>query len=89
MTRDEIIQMAQEAELTIKPPSWGYTECYHFAGYEDIFCRFAELVAAREREACAKVCDEEMKYAETWGTGLQVITADKIATAIRARNNHG
>jgi hypothetical protein len=33
--------------------------------------------------------DEEMKYAETWGTGLQVITADKIATAIRARSNHG
>lgn len=39
-----------------------------------------------EREACAKVCDKEKEYAETWGTGLQVMTADKIATAIRARN---
>ena len=39
-----------------------------------------------EREACAKVCDEEKEYAETWGTGLQVLTADKIATAIRARS---
>jgi len=39
-----------------------------------------------EREACAKVCDKEKEYAETWGTGLQVITADKIAKAIRARS---
>lgn len=38
-----------------------------------------------EREACAKVCDKEKEYAETWGTGLQVMTADKIATVIRAR----
>jgi hypothetical protein len=46
MTRDEIIRMAREA------------------GLDDFFCRdlmlerFAALVAAAERDACAKVCDE-------------------------------
>jgi hypothetical protein len=60
VTKDEIVQMAREAELTIKPPSWGYTEYYHFAGYEDIFFRFAELVAARERDKWIRAIDEEM-----------------------------
>jgi hypothetical protein len=37
--------------------------------------RFAELVAAHEREECAKVCDD-------WNTAL----TDKLADAIRARS---
>ena len=43
MTIDNIICMAKEADL------WG--EIYAMQ-------RFAELVAAAEREACAKVCEE-------------------------------
>jgi hypothetical protein len=39
---------------------------------------FAKLVAAKEREACAKVCDEFAKDSD-WPT------VDNCATAIRAR----
>lgn len=38
--------------------------------------RFAELVRAAEREACARICSD-------WGTPH----ADKLAAAIRARGN--
>lgn len=50
MNRDDIIRMAKEAGLTQKPfCRWG--------GYLDDLVRFAALVAAHEREACAKVCE--------------------------------
>ena len=47
--------------------------------------KFAALVAAQEREACAKVADTiSDKYG--WGHyGNEVDTADEIAAAIRAR----
>ncbi len=51
MTREDIIRMAREADLnanTTKP----------YAVNADWAMRFAALVAAAEREACAKVCDE-------------------------------
>jgi Mg-chelatase subunit ChlD len=44
MTRDDIIKMAREAGLD--PDLWNYT---------DAFERFAALVAAHEREACANL----------------------------------
>jgi len=49
MTREDIIRLAQEAEI---PGSW---ELNWFDPYLD---RFAALVAAHEREECAKVCEE-------------------------------
>jgi hypothetical protein len=51
MTQDEIVKMAREAGLVrtgckwLEPARWGATELVHFAN----------LVAAAEREACAKV----------------------------------
>ena len=42
--------------------------------------RFAELVAADEREACAKVCEPQEEHDDP-------LTAWKIAAAIRARGN--
>jgi hypothetical protein len=51
MTRDDITRLAREAGLTQKPfCRWG--------GYSDDLMRFAALVAAAEREACAKICEE-------------------------------
>ncbi len=47
MTQDEIIEMARQAGLD--PDLWNYT---------DAFEAFAKLVAAKEREACAKICQE-------------------------------
>ena len=56
MTQDEIIHMAREA--------WGDGKTYnfyspkHWPEVEEMFVRFATLVAAAEREACAKICEE-------------------------------
>jgi hypothetical protein len=55
MTQDEIIEMAQECKLIGMRP--------HLDGiYIESLLAFANLIAAKatakEREACAKVCDE-------------------------------
>lgn len=49
MTRDDVIRLATEAGFF---PDWA------LGNLVTNFERFAELVAAAEREACAKVCDE-------------------------------
>ena len=50
MTRDDIIRMAREAEL--------YEDGKYFVCEHSELVRFAALVAEREREECAKLCDE-------------------------------
>lgn len=65
MTRDDIIRMAREAGFTCD--CWLQKTPLH---------RFAELVAAAEREACAKVCEDQKE------TGAH----RRCAAAIRARN---
>ncbi len=67
MTRDDIICMAREAGITF------VTEVGVASATPEWLERFAALVAAAEREECAKVAD---KYMERW-------TAD----AIRARGS--
>ena len=54
MNREDIIRMAREA-FDVEADNRGRET---FSG--DSYCveRFAALVAAAEREACAKVCDE-------------------------------
>jgi hypothetical protein len=47
MTQDEIIEMAKQCGIVV-----GYPK------YQDIEA-FAKLVAAKEREACAKLCESE------------------------------
>jgi len=53
MTRKDVIRMAREAKLNIGPAGMGQTVWGGDAELE----RFAILVAAAEREACAKLCD--------------------------------
>jgi hypothetical protein len=72
--RDDIIRMAREAGL----PRFGDTD--------EIFSlpsviRFAALVAAAEREACAKFIEQEYvrQFDEPW--------RDNLAKAVRARGN--
>ena len=50
MNRDEIIRMAREVKMEIHPESWYCTQMQ----------RFAALVAAAEREACAKEISAEI-----------------------------
>ncbi len=70
MSRDDIIRMAREAGAEIFPHASVFSA-------NDIE-RFAHLVAAAEREACAKMVED-------WDSD----SADPrdIAAAIRARNN--
>jgi hypothetical protein len=51
MTQDEIIEMAQECKLIGMRP-------FIDGIYTEALIEFAKLVGAKEREACAKVCDE-------------------------------
>ena len=73
MTKDDIIRMAREADISES----------HARGMQGFLERFAALVAAvaaaEEREACAKLCEklrDEDGY-EAWNT--------ECAAAIRAR----
>jgi hypothetical protein len=60
MTQDEIIEMAMlEAEFVSHgKPSEEESEL--FVCTDKDIVRFAKLVAAKEREACAKVCDDDI-----------------------------
>ena len=78
MDREDIIRMAREAGFsdTTNPfVAWG-------ASWEQVE-RFAALVAAAEREACAKVCDAVQKKNEDDGAWMW--EARNCAAAIRAR----
>jgi len=76
MTRDDVIRMAREADLLVTTPI--SEDSVFVADLE----RFAALVAAQEREACAKVCDDQHDKART-STGAA--RANACAAAIRAR----
>jgi len=73
MNRDDIIRMAREARGYPAAPTDGSLLMLSESHLE----RFAALVAAAEREACAKVCDE-MERPNLYGVR-------ECAAAIRAR----
>jgi hypothetical protein len=75
MTRDDIIRMMREAGFTVQRDEQLFT---------GIFERFAALVAAAEREACAKVCEHQMTGINPVGD----IAREDCADAIRARSNN-
>jgi len=92
MTQDEIIEMADKAGFFVKDK-----EAYSPSNQEDheltpYLEAFAKLVAAKEREACANLCDEREKdfmglfhkygYEEDSGA---MLASMQCAKAIRAR----
>ena len=84
MTQSDIMGLAAEANLWVTSDE-----------RLDAVKKFATLVAAAEREACAKVCDENTnpnadKYepVSQYQSGCY-ITAEYLAAAIRARSNYG
>lgn len=85
MTRDDIICMAREV-ADIETDSRGRQE-FIFDSYG--IKRFANLVAATEREACAKVCDELVIHAKAKGDTDAMFAAISCAIAIRIRGNNG
>ncbi len=84
MDRDDIIRMAREARIA---------EPYHpmvengiaqpWSASQEALERFAALVAAHEREACAKVCDARYMG----DNNREDMEARRCAAAIRARRD--
>jgi hypothetical protein len=70
MTSEDIIRMAREAGLLTEDEAW-------VSPYQEAMERFAALVAAHEREACAKVVED---YCGAWDD-----EGYALAAAIRAR----
>ena len=68
MNREDIIRMAREAGFYGRHP-----EAYNIVMIE----RFAALVAAAEREACAKLMESQWDW----------VSKNAAAAAIRARGN--
>ena len=85
MNRDDIIRMAREAgmERVVKLHSDG-TRTVELP-HPDLLERFAALVAAAEREACAALLEANgMRCGEE---SLSRLILETNASAIRARNN--
>ena len=72
MTQDEIIRMARESEVS----RYEVLDCYACTTSE--LLHFAYLIAAHEREACAKVCEPK-------NTEFPRVFLMQLAAAIRAR----
>ena len=87
MTRDDIIRMAEEAGFQTDLQDVWIT---YDGIWSEEFERFAALVAAAEREACAEVCEKLPKTfkiaADEFGYQAEMPTAENYAAAIRARN---
>ena len=80
MTRDDVIRMAREAGVVDLSPyytiPWG--------GQAAALERFSDLVAAAEREACAKACEDYEEHIETLRDGeYQAELAGRQAGAAR------
>ncbi len=78
MNQEDVIRMAREAGMPIDDDS------FIFQATRERVTRFAAMVAAAEREACAKVCEEN---ADRWlGTRFGGYgAAYQCASAIRER----
>lgn len=57
MTKDDIIRIAQEVGMEYDAHNSEVNTAYYDGVSVDELERFASLVAAAEREACAKICD--------------------------------
>ncbi len=71
MTQEDIIRMAREAGLELAR--------FTIIDGSNKLKRFAALVAAAEREACAKVCESE------WAKAVERMYGEELAEIIRAR----
>lgn len=95
MTTDDILRMAREAGMDRKPADHNCRVDYFDVVTDSELERFAALVAAAEREQCAKVCEAWAKgHAEAASspgdecdyTNCDLVAASEdCAHAIRAR----
>ena len=102
MKQAQILALARDAGFKVYEGAFPFEPTEDkFIGFEDNLERFAALVAAHEREACAKVCDEiavkewdaykgrtePLDKDKLYNPHIEGISdgADECAAAIRAR----
>ena len=85
MTQDEILEMVREAGgSAVGGPGW---TTWVGTQSTEFLERFAKLVAAKEREACAQAC-EDLPAPDTYSNtdmSMWDVTCIDCAEAIRAR----
>jgi len=81
MTKDDIIRMARDVGILDFRDE---DNSEYVKDVLDDLERFASLVAAAEREACAKLCDEI--GSDLWIGDADEASVAKCAAAIRARS---
>ena len=83
MTRDEIVEIAWDVGL--------FMRSHKFQDEPTKLERFAERIAAHEREACAQVCERLPEtfrlVADEFGYEAEMPTAENYAAAIRTRDD--
>lgn len=90
MTRDEIVELARDAGFNQSNP---YEELIvrhsngSWIGVTNRLERFAALVAAAEREACAAICDAEGREWDSDDVVTEKNYAAHCAHRIRARGD--
>jgi hypothetical protein len=77
--KEDIIRMAREAGID----HWWESGNEHREVLQQHLERFAAIVAAAEREACAKVCEDDKTQAMEWLAHSR--PGGHFAAAIRAR----
>ena len=75
MTQDEIYKITKQADKEFD----GDRKASEWVEY------FAKLVAAKEREACAKVCEAGINNATDWDSSAWDQACENRSYAIRAR----
>jgi hypothetical protein len=88
MTRDKIIRMAKEVGIRLMGDGFGKPDRTDVWATQDEFECFANLVAAAEREACAKlleVTDLSGLKTDPWLASYTATMLSAYVKAIRAR----
>jgi len=80
MKNEEIIEMARQVGKNLETSEEGY----RLWTYEALEA-FAKLVAEKEREACARVCEDGINNATDWDSSVWDQACENRAFAIRAR----
>jgi hypothetical protein len=84
MTRDDIIRLAEEAGV---PMERGIINGITYCRFHPAIERFAALVAAAEREACAKVC-EDIPLPQSATELTHLPTIERCVAAIRGKGEN-
>jgi len=76
MTKDEILEMAKQVNMRYREIEDEFYSSYADGVYLDELIAFAKLVAAKERDACAKACEKIRNEMNNWPDAWEGTTAE-------------